>query len=92
MAKVAPEFAIDRSEAEALANSFCAYARHHNIVVDPRTRDLIALIGVVVAVEGPRLMRVSSRRSAAKRAARVDAAARAQAAGNVVEMGGVRGI
>jgi hypothetical protein len=65
----------------------CNYARHTTYQVNPRTRDLIALCGVALAIEGPRMVRVSARRKAEKAADRVNAAARAQANGNVVDIG-----
>jgi hypothetical protein len=84
LAKIAPEFAIGRDEAVAMSEAIANYARHTNYRMDPRTRDLGALILCVCAIEGPRLMRVTSRRRMEAQQARAEATVRQQAPGGTI--------
>jgi hypothetical protein len=61
VARVFPEFAITPDEAKQLADAICNYLRHTKIKVDPKTRDLWALILCVMMVEGTRALAVAQR-------------------------------
>jgi hypothetical protein len=58
--------------------------RHTDMRMDPRTRDLGALILCVLAIEGPRVMRVTQRRSTAAAQAKAERQHRANAAGGTI--------
>lgn len=90
LARIAPEFAIDAQEAMALAKAIANYARHSGYTLDPRTRDLIALIGTICMIEGTRVIRVTTRRQSQRAQARAMAEAekRQPTGGTVVEIGG----
>lgn len=82
LARTMPEFAITEAEALELAKAWCQWRSHYPGVMDPKTRDLLTLLGVVATVEGPRLMRASGRK-AAERSARKTSEAAQKAAGPV---------
>jgi hypothetical protein len=84
LAKLAPEFAIGRDEAVAMSEAVANYARHTDYRMNPRTRDLGALILCVCAIEGPRLMRVTSRRRLEAQQAKAEASVRANAPGGTI--------
>lgn len=69
MAKLAPEFAIDLQEATQLAEAIVAYWKHTSYTIDPRTRDLMALIMTAGIIYVPRIGRVAARRKAEIRSA-----------------------
>lgn len=56
VANVFPRFAITEDEAQRLADAICNYLRHTKVKVDPKTRDLWALISCIAMVEGTRLV------------------------------------
>lgn len=84
LARAIPEFAISPDDAHTLAVAICNYARHTDYRMDPRTRDLGALILTLCMIEGPRIVRASTRRSAAKAAAKAHAEQAAGAGGGMV--------
>lgn len=91
LAKIAPEFAIGRDEAVAMSEAVANYARHTDYRMNPRTRDLGALILCVCAIEGPRLMRVTSRRRLEAQQAKAEASVRASApGGTIIDLESVR--
>jgi hypothetical protein len=56
VANAFPRFAISDAEAMKLAEAVCNYLRHTKLKVDPKTRDLYALIMCLAMVEGTRLI------------------------------------
>ena len=79
-----PEMAISEPEALQLARDYCNWRKHYGGIFDPKTEALLTLAMTACAIEGPRLMRVSHRRSQAKRAAKAEAQARDMAPGGTV--------
>lgn len=69
LARVIPEFALAPDEAQQLGEAICNYLRHTKVKVDPKTRDLGALVLCCAMIYGPRLL-AASNRAAAQRAAR----------------------
>jgi hypothetical protein len=69
VARVIPEFALDESEAQQLGEAIANYLRHTKVKVDPKTRDLGALVLCCAMIYGPRLI-AASNRAAANRAAK----------------------
>lgn len=89
LANIDPCFAIDAMEARAMARAWAEYLRHTRVKVNKKTAALWGLLGVMAAMEVPRIRRaVANRRMAAKHAAAVSRA-EAQAAGRVVPISGV---
>jgi hypothetical protein len=86
LARIAPEFEINEPDARQLAVGFCNWRRHYGGTFDPKTRDLLAFLGILAMIEGPRVMRAGNRRSAERKAAVVAKAAEAMAGGTVVNM------
>ena len=86
LARIAPEFAISEPDARELATSFCNWRRHYGSTMDPKTRDLLAFLGVVAMVEGPRVGRAMSRRKAERQAHAAAQAAASSGGGTVVNM------
>lgn len=76
LGRLAPEWRVDVSEAQTLADRLAAYLRHTSVRMDPKTKDLYLLIMVLVVMEGPRISRIQARRSMQKNAAKMDQAAR----------------
>lgn len=88
-----PEMMISEAEALELARAYVGWRKNYGGVLDPKTDALVTLIIAAAVVEGPRLMRVTSRRAAQKQAAKVAKAAEAQSGlGNIVDLGGLRGV
>lgn len=83
-----PEFAITEPEALELSRAYAGWRQHYGGVFDPKTEALVTLIGVAMALEAPRAMRVSARKKAIKRqAAEAQAAHARSTAPNVVNIG-----
>jgi hypothetical protein len=85
---VSPRFAITDAKAEALAEAWAGYLQHTSLggVVDPKTRALLTMITITWIVEGPMIRGALADRKAAREAARITAAAEAQAGGRVVPL------
>lgn len=87
LARLAPEFRIDDQEAAVLGLRLANYLRHTSVRMDPKTKDLYALIVILVLMEGPRIGRIRSRKAHERNMAKAEAAAReAGGAPNVIQM------
>lgn len=87
-------FAIDAAETDTLADAWAGYLKHTSVsdAVDPKTRALFVLCTTMLAIEGPRLMRMMANKKAAKRAAQAQSDLAAQSGGRVVPMPGLHGV
>jgi hypothetical protein len=65
-----PEMMITEAEALELSRAWVGWRSHYPMMMDPKTQALIHLGMVAGAIEGPRLMRASARKSAEKAAKR----------------------
>lgn len=94
LSKLAPELAIDLEEAQTLSRRMVAYARHTSVNVDPKTKDLIALIFILMVMYSGRVGRINARRAAERKARAVNDTLRRDAAGNVINIDGtgIRGV
>jgi hypothetical protein len=84
VSRVIPEFAINEDQARALAVAVCNYLRHTKIKVDPKTRDLWALVWCVCMVEGPCVFMFLQRISHEAQARKANQAMRDSASGKIV--------
>jgi hypothetical protein len=62
----APEFELDRKEAEKLSIAMTAVAAHYNVVVDPKWIAWAGLMGVMGSIYAPRFVAIKARKSMEK--------------------------